>query len=234
MDALATNLVLAAAVLGVVHTALGADHTLPFVMLGRARGWTVRRTLAVTAACGVGHVASSLALGLVGLSLGWGMGRIEAVDATRGSLAAWALVLFGGAYALWGVRRALRRGGGLVLHAHDGTVHLHRGGGHGHGHVPGASPSGASFWVLFLVFVLGPCEPLIPLFALPASVGEWRVALLAGAVFAAATLGTMLTLVGLAAAGAARLPLGPLERWSHALAGGVIAASGAAVLALGV
>jgi hypothetical protein len=86
---------------------------------------------------------------------------------------------------------------------------------------------------LFIVFVLGPCEPLIPLFVLPASRGDWGLAALTGAVFGAITIACMLALVLVGHAGLARLPLGPLERWSHAMAGGVIVASGLAVALLG-
>ena len=56
------NLIAAALGIAVAHTALGPDHTLPFVMLARAGRWSLRRTLAVTLACGAGHVASSLLL----------------------------------------------------------------------------------------------------------------------------------------------------------------------------
>jgi hypothetical protein len=47
------------------------------------------------------------------------------------------------------------------------------------------------------------------------------------------TLATMLLAVLLLRAGVARLPLAGLARWSHAMAGSVIALSGLAVLLLG-
>jgi len=232
MDALSLNVLLAAAGLAITHTALGPDHTLPFLMLARARRWSVSRTLLVTLACGVGHVVSSLLLGGVGLALGYGVARVGAWEETRGGVAAWALIAFGLAYALWGVRHAVRRRTGLDPHQHGGEVHMHAHGEHTHGHARGTG-SRTTFWALFTVFVLGPCEPLIPLFVLPASRGRWDVALLTAAVFSVLTVATMLVLVRLALAGMRRLPLARLERWSHALAGGVIAASGLAVVFLG-
>jgi hypothetical protein len=232
MDVLSWNLVGAAIAVAVVHTALGPDHTLPFVMLARAQGWSMVRTLAVTFLCGLGHVASSLLLGGVGLALGYGVARLEGVESGRGDLAAWALVAFGGAYVLWGVRRALRSRAGLVPHGHHGHVHVHRHGDGAHEH-PGGGPRASTSWMLFLVFVLGPCEPLIPLFILPASRSRWGLAVLTGAIFTVATVGTMLVLVGLAYAGIRRISFGALERWSHALAGGAIAATGLAILYLG-
>ena len=70
VDALSVSALLSVLLLAVLHTAIGPDHYVPFVMLGRARRWSVRKTLAVTAACGVGHVGSSLALGVFGLGAG--------------------------------------------------------------------------------------------------------------------------------------------------------------------
>jgi hypothetical protein len=232
MDAFSLGLLGSVILVAAVHTAVGPDHYLPFVMLGRARRWSMARILTVTALCGLGHVVSSLLLGGVGLLVGLGLSRLELLETGRGDLAAWGLVAFGGAYALWGLRRALRSRAGLLPHDHHGHVHIHRHGKSEHEH-PEESSSGATFWMLFLVFVLGPCEPLIPLFILPASEGRWGLALAAGLVFGLVTVLTMLALVALAYAGMRKLPLGPLERWSHVLAGGTIAASGLAVLFLG-
>ena len=90
-----------------------------------------------------------------------------------------------------------------------------------------------TFWALFLVFVLGPCEPLIPLFVLPASRGRWDIALWTFAAFAITTLVTMLMATCLGLVGLKKLPFGNLERWVHAMAGGAIASSGFAVITLG-
>jgi len=232
VDAFSFNLLLAAAGLAIAHTALGPDHTLPFLMLAKARRWTTARTLLVTLLCGVGHVASSLLLGGVGLALGYGVARVTAWEELRGGLAAWALIAFGIAYAVWGVRHAIRRRAELQPHLHGADVHMHAHGGHTHAHDHGTG-SRTTFWALFAVFVLGPCEPLIPLFVLPASRGRWDVAILTAVVFSVLTVATMMLLVRLALAGLSYLPLERLERWSHALAGGVIAASGLAVVLLG-
>ncbi|GAB4159274.1 MAG: hypothetical protein Fur0037_26520 [Planctomycetota bacterium] len=235
MDALGWNLALASLTLAVVHTALGPDHYLPFVMLGRARRWSFGRTLAVTAACGLGHVGSSLLLGAIGLAIGTALAGVEAIEQWRGSAAGFGLVLVGSAYALWGLCRGRRHRHGIELHRHGGAVHLHCGGTGPHRHDPGAGEpvKDVAFWALFLVFVLGPCEPLLPLFVAPASAGRWGDALVAAIVFGVATIGTMLAVTGALYRGAERLPLGPLERWSHALAGSVVALSGAGMLWLG-
>lgn len=232
MEALSVNLAVTAAGVALVHVVAGPDHTVPFVMLARARGWSAAKTAFVTFVCGVGHVASSLVLGVVGLALGAGLAHIAALEEVRGSVAAWGLVAFGLAYALWGIRRGLVAKKQLALHEHEGHVHIHGGGlaPHGHG---AARDAAVTFWTLFLIFAFGPCEPLIPLFMVPASRGRWDLALVTGGIFSAVTLATMVAAVLLLRAGVKLLPLAGLERWSHALAGGVIAASGLAVIFLG-
>lgn len=231
-DSLSWNVLLAAIGLAALHTVIGPDHYLPFVMIARARRWSLRRTLLVTGACGLGHVFSSILLGLIGVLLGVAIGQIESVETFRGELAAWALVAFGTAYALWGIRHALRARQGIELHEHGSHLHLHSHGQepHRHGHLPGPN---TTFWALFIVFVLGPCEPLIPLFILPASRGRWELAIAAAIAFGVVTVVTMLILTAVAHAGFERLPLGPLERWAHPLAGAIIAGSGLAVIYLG-
>ncbi|MFO1053660.1 MAG: hypothetical protein U1F36_15705 [Planctomycetota bacterium] len=238
MDGLSIGMATAAVGVAFVHTALGPDHYLPFVALGRARGWSMRRTLSITAVCGVGHVLSSVVLGGLGVLAGVALGALSTVEGHRGDLAAWLLFGIGIAYALWGVRRALRRHEGFELHTHGHGVHLHHGGGvmhvHAHHHHPrDAVRRQTTFWALFLVFVLGPCEPLIPLFMVPASEARWGVALVLALVFGVITLATMLAITAALVAGVSRVPLGPLQRWAHAMAGGVMAASASAVLFLG-
>lgn len=240
MDTLSWNLLLAAVGVAVVHTALGPDHYLPFVMIGRARRWSLPRTLLVTTLCGIGHVGSSLVLGGVGILAGMALAGVEGLENLRGSAAGWALLGVGVAYGLWGVRQARRQRYGFELHQHGDHVHLHAHGDahHHHHHLlarhhhPTAGAN-TTFWALFVVFVLGPCEPLIPLFVAPASDGRWALAALVGGVFGVATIATMLLITGLMYAGVSRLPLGPLERWSHAMAGAVVAASGTGMLWLG-
>ncbi|MHC4957700.1 MAG: sulfite exporter TauE/SafE family protein [Planctomycetota bacterium] len=225
MDGFGWSVLVAALGVAAVHTLLGPDHFLPFVMLGRARSWSTWRTVGVTALCGTGHVLGSVLLGGVGIALGVAVGSLEQVESIRGDLAAWMLLAFGFAYLIWGVRHALRR-------ARGPTVHVHARGDHGHTHrdAPG---SRATVLVLFLVFVLGPCEPLIPLFMVPASRGRWGLALAAALLFGVVTIATMVTATLLARTGLRRVPSPLTERWSHALAGAVIAASGAAILTLG-
>jgi ABC-type nickel/cobalt efflux system permease component RcnA len=232
-------LLVTAASIGVVHTLLGPDHYVPFVALGRARSWPLSRTLKVTAVCGLGHVAGSIALGALGVAFGWALSGLVAVEELRGRVAGWLLLGFGLAYLAWGVRRGLRGRPHRHAHAHgDGTVHVHGHdhlGEHAHPHDAGGGQEGGPLrrwlgpWTVFVVFVLGPCEPLIPVLMYPAAGGDWWAVAAVAAVFALATVSTMLVVVGAGALGLARLGAAPLERWSHALAGAALAACGLAV-----
>jgi nickel/cobalt exporter len=230
-------LLLTAASIGVVHTLLGPDHYLPFVALARSRSWSLKRTVAITALCGIGHVVGSIALGFLGLALGWAVSGLVDFEDLRGTLAGWLLLGFGLAYTAWGVRKALRGRPHAHVHAHaDGTLHLHphqhREAEHAHPHDrPERGLRGVlGPWTLFVIFVLGPCEPLIPLLMYPAAGGSWGAVAAVAGVFALATIGTMLVVVVSAALGLARLRLGTgVERWSHALAGAAVAACGLAV-----
>ena len=100
----------------------------------------------------------------------------------RGNLAGWLLLGFGLAYLAWGVKRALRNQPHTHAHAHaDGIVHDHahaHSDEHAHPHTDEARAASMTPWILFTIFVFGPCEPLIPLLMFPAaklrsSIGSW-------------------------------------------------------------
>lgn len=242
-------LLLTAGSIALIHTLLGPDHYLPFALMGRAGGWSRRKTVLVTVVCGAGHVLGSVVLGGVGIALGLGLARLSAVESVRGSLAAWGLVAFGLAYAVWGLRRAWRARPHEHVHSHaDGSVHSHPHGHddihvhvHVHDHAAAAGASGRSLtpWVLFVIFVLGPCEPLIPLLMVPAAARSLTGLALVSGVFGVVTIATMVGAVGACLAGARRLRLGALhlenmERYAHALAGAALLACGLAIELLGV
>lgn len=229
-----------AASLGVLHTLVGPDHYLPFVFMGRAGQWSRRKTLGVTVACGLGHVLSSVALGAVGIALGLTIGRLDAAAPWRGQVAAWGLTAFGLVYFSWGLRRAWRRWPHAHVHAHaDGTVHRHvhvHEEEHLHVHAaPAAAPPLVRLtpWVLFTLFVFGPCEPLIPLLLYPAVQQSVAGVALVTAVFGVATLSTMVVAVLVCRAGVERLPLAGFERYTHALAGAALALCGLALQVFG-
>jgi len=204
--------------------------------MARARRWSLQRTLWITAACGIGHVLGSVLLGLIGVALGVALGKLEGVEGVRGGLAAWGLIIFGVCYAAWGLYSA--RGCKPHSHAHvhgDTDEHQHH---HGHedehGHLHGRK-GGATLtpWVLFVIFILGPCEVLIPLLMYPASQGGYLDLLIVVGAFGLSTLVTMLSVVLLLTWGLKMVSFGKLECYTHAFAGGAIALSGILIQALG-
>ena len=103
---------------------------------------------------------------------------------------------------------------------------------HDHAALHGAR-HGAAFWPLFAIFVLGPCEPLIPILMYPAATSSfWGLALVTG-IFAIVTIGTMLMMVFLAQRGIRLIPMQRIERYTHAIAGVAILGSGLAIRFLG-
>ena len=219
------------------HTVIGIDHTLPFVAMGRARRWSLRRTLVITAACGLGHVASSMVLGLVGVALGSALGQLQWLQSSRASLASWSLIAFGAFFAARALVRSQRAASHAHAHAHaDGMVHDHthdhRAGHHVHVHAT-TDAAHLTVWPLFVIFVLGPCEPMIPLLMAPAALGQWVTVGLVALTFGAVTIGAMVALVAGAMHGASYLRLPALERHAELLAGVAIAGSGVAIELLG-
>lgn len=230
----ALNVLLVSAVgIGLFHTLLGVDHTIPFVVLGRAQGWSLRRTIGITALCGVGHVLSSVVLGGIGVALGLTVVGLEGVEATRGTLAAWILILFGLTYVGWSLAR--RRRSHRHAHVHEsGVVHAHEhvgGGMHQHGEV---SPTAMTAGSLFVIFVLGPCEPLIPLLMFPALALGIGAAALVALVFGVTTLATMIALVVLGYRGLDLPAFNRVKVDAHVAAGLAIVVAGVAIVLLGI
>ncbi len=231
-------LALTAAALGVIHTAMGPDHYIPFIALSKDGNWPLRRTLLVTFGCGVAHVSSSVLLGLLGVMVGSTLQSLTHIERLRGDAAGWLLLGLGLAYTAWGLRLALRREEHSHWHAHgDGTFHSHnlpeqpR---HGHPDPAGGNPRSAPrnaywTWVIFLIFAFGPCEPLIPLLIYPAATLSYQTAFLVSCVFGAATLATMMTIVVAGYYGLAHISSNIWHRYSHAFCGLAIAACGGLV-----
>jgi len=59
------------------HTASGPDHYLPFIVLSKSKKWSLAKTILWTIICGLGHVFSSVILGIIGVYLGWQLNKIS-------------------------------------------------------------------------------------------------------------------------------------------------------------
>ncbi|MBI4369986.1 MAG: hypothetical protein HY547_07135 [Elusimicrobia bacterium] len=218
----ATNVIVASAAwLAFLH-AMAPDHWVPFVALGKASHWSRKHLLGVTFLAGLGHVSSSLAIGLVGVALGRGLSDLQQIDIDRAAMAQYLLIGFGAAYMAWGIK-----------HARHGVDHEHL-------TVDNFSQAAKlsmsrRFWTLFAVMVFGPCEPMIPLIFL-AWTKSLGVVLLTVAVFCVITIAMVMTQSLLAYEGAGIFwskHEGLLARHSHTIAGATIVVVGLMVILFG-
>lgn len=228
-------LVMSAATLGVIHTLLGPDHYLPFIVLSKARNWTRTRTLWITFIAGVGHVSGSVVLGLIGIAMGISLSKLESVEASRGNLVGWMLIAFGVFYSAYGIYKYFKRGAHVHLPAflrpksiRHRDLHL------GERDFNKENDAGKlTPWILFLIFVFGPCEVLIPMLVYPAAEHSGMGIFLVALVFGIATIGTMLLVVMLGYKGVSLLRFKGKEHQIHILAGLVILLAGAGMQFLG-
>jgi hypothetical protein len=188
-----------------LHAAI-PTHWLPFVLIGRARGWSRRRTLGAVALAGGGHILATTALGVALARFGWELNeRFEA--AFHGIVAALLIGL----------------GAWLAFRAPHG-----RGCGHCAGQRLIPEPTDrAALWGLFLTLTLSPCELFLPVYLTAAPYGWPGIAWLS-AVLGIGALTGMLTLTWLTLHSAARVRW--LDRLDGRVLGGLLALLGVATV----
>lgn len=210
-------LILSAGSLGFIHTVLGPDHYVPFIVLSKARKWSTNKTMWITFVSGIGHVGSSVLIGMAGIALGISLNKLESIESFRGELVGWLLLLFGIGYSIYGIIKFLKGSGHthlpkfLVPKKIRGLHHIH----------PEKDEENVKLtpWILFLIFVFGPCEVLIPMLIFPAyeksTFGMFMVAL----IFGIATISTMMLIVYLGYKGTSFLKLKKHQKYVHLIAG---------------
>jgi nickel/cobalt transporter (NicO) family protein len=220
---------------GFLHTILGPDHYLPFIVLSQAKKWNVRKTMIITFLCGLGHVGSSVLLGFIGIAVGISLNRLVAVESFRGNIAGWLFIAFGLVYMIISIRNLYRKHRHSHRHFHlGGNLHEHE---HHHNeqhvHVHETDTVSATPWILFLIFIFGPCEPLIPLVMYPASKNNIHGVIIVSLLFGVVTISAMMSIVLAFKLGLSRINLKPLEKYNHVIAGSLILFSGIAIQFLG-
>lgn len=199
----------------VIHTVAGPDHYLPFIAIAKSRGYDMKKTLLWTFVCGIGHIASALliALAFIYFSHWLSEEKFVWIEENRGNIAAYALIGLGAAYLLWALRHRL-------LHKHGAA----------HGHLPDAGKDkNITVWVLFIIFVLGPCEALLPILTASSVLGAEAV-ISCTVIFSAATIATMMLAVACGLRGLRALRFEKLGSYAHEIAGGTIMACGLAII----
>jgi nickel/cobalt transporter (NicO) family protein len=221
--------------IGFIHTLLGPDHYLPFIVLSQAKKWSLRKTMLITFLCGLGHVLSSVVLGLIGIAVGISVTRLVSVESFRGNIAAWLFIAFGLVYMIISIRNLIRKRKHSHSHYHiDGEKHFHEHDHHKeHTHIHQEELVKTTPWILFLIFVFGPCEPLVPILMYPAARSNISGSILVSVLFSVVTIGTMMSIVLAFKFGLNKINLKPIEKYSHLIAGAMIFFSGLAIVFLG-
>ncbi|KAB1157561.1 hypothetical protein [Flavobacterium luteum] len=224
------QIVLTAAItIACLHTITGPDHYLPFIALSKSRGWSFGKTLLWTIICGCGHVWSSVLLGLGGAAIGWNLSKISWLEGVRGGIAGWFMLLFGLLYCIWGLYRTYKN----KSHKHfdtydDGSIYVFE---HKHGETVSITERHkVTPWVMFIIFLLGPCEPMIPLLFFPAAQHSWQDMLILIIVYTTFTLVTMIVMVFLGYYSISLFNTEKLEKHMHTLGGLTVFICGAGMV----
>ncbi|HCI54662.1 MAG TPA: sulfite exporter TauE/SafE family protein [Bacteroidales bacterium] len=235
MDNSINFLAVTAISLGFLHTLLGPDHYLPFIVLSQARKWSIKKTMFITFICGLGHVMSSVILGLIGISVGISLNRLVSAESFRGNIAGWLFIAFGLVYMVISIRNLAKKKTHTHKHFHSvGQQHEHVHNHYGeHTHIHDEEVMSATPWILFVIFVLGPCEPLIPVVMYPAAQNNISGIIFVALLFSVVTIATMMTIVLLFSLGLARINIKPIEKYNNIIAGSIIFLSGVAIQFLG-
>ncbi|HMC82259.1 MAG TPA: hypothetical protein VKL61_03420 [Candidatus Polarisedimenticolia bacterium] len=225
MEPAAIVFLAAASATAALH-ALIPDHWLPFVLMGRSRNWSTRKTLTLASAGGLLHVCLAVVLGLAALWIG--KGGAEAVARKMGEtlevFSSLGLAIFGMIYGTYSWVRERRhhpraRGMGSPGGELDKAHH--------HGHIlEGWFGRDLSGLTLVLVIGVSPCALALPiLLATAATLGISGV-LLVAAGFGVVTMATTLviTLVGFMSAKRIDFPF--LTRYGDLISGILIALVG--------
>jgi nickel/cobalt transporter (NicO) family protein len=252
-------LILAAIPVGFLHTLMGPDHYVPFIAMAKARNWTLPKTTLITTLCGIGHVLSAAILGIIGIGLNITFSKFSFIETWRGEIAAWLLISFGLLYCAWGIRSAIKN----KQHSHKHTHFFHKhvdlnvsyehehkhnhSGEHFHPHTHNCTHANKNLtnnhqhnkkeltpWILFIVFILGPCEPLIPLMMYPAIKGTMLYVVLVSLGFGIATIATMLLAVFTSLYGVHFIKLNFWQRYGSITAGAIICCLGLSIKFLGI
>ena len=210
-------LISTAALIAFFHTLIGPDHYIIFVALGKARHWGMVKTLKYTTICGLGHIMSSIIIGFIGIFFGIELMKIINLEESRGLISGWALLFFGLIYTIWGIKK-------IKIYKNKENLMYKNSHFKSEEKVLDITP-----WALFIIFVLGPCEALIPLFMYPALEENLLLVIKVALVFGVVTLMTMLVSVFLIMKGLNIFKFNSFERYSHVISGASIMICAAAI-----
>ena len=159
------------------------------------------------------------------MGLGFALFKIETFQLIRGNFAGWFLLFLGTIYSVWGINLALKKRGSPTSSNQINN--------------PKKKFSDSYFirsspFLLFLFFILGPCEPLLPLLALGSENTQYFSSFLVIMAFCLATILTMLLCVMVFYYGISRFSIFmKYENYMHATTGLVLFICGFSIQFLG-
>ena len=194
--------------------------------MSKVGDWTQRKTFFITFISSLGHVLSSVFIGFFGIMLGNKLENLIIVEGIRENFAQWFLLLFGFVYLIFGIKKFIQKNHHKHFHFHDdGIVHTHFhseiNSNHKHEHEKEKNKK-LTPWVLFTIFVFGPCESLIPLLIYPALKFGIFEAVIIAIIFGIVTISTLMTIVFLGIKGFEFIKFHKIERYQHLIAGIVL------------
>ena len=167
----------------------------------------------------------TILIGLLALGLGFALFKIETFQSIRGNFAGWFLLFLGAFYSVWGMNLALNKGRSSTSRNELSNSKKK----FSDSYFIRSSP-----FLLFLFFILGPCEPLLPLLALGSENTQYFSSLLVIMAFCLATILTMLLCVMVFYYGFSRFSIFmKYENYMHVVTGLVIFVCGFSIQFLG-
>jgi nickel/cobalt transporter (NicO) family protein len=218
------------------HAAI-PTHWLPFVLTGRAQRWNRRKTLAVTALAGGGHVLFTAILGLLLASLGLALSE---------RIGIWFPRLAGGALLFLGAFYLYRQATG-ISHSHLPSDHSPSRDNSEHSNdtkqgeyerrmhelaeakQPAVTTDFFAITTLLALLTFSPCEAFVGFYVVGIRYG-WAGFLLLTLVLLIGTVVGMTSFTWLGLVGIRKVNLGLLEKYENALVGGLLGIVGALVV----
>ncbi len=235
--------------------ALSPDHWFPFVVIGRANNWRTASVLGLAMLAALGHVITSIAVGLISVfaEKGAPAEAAELIKAVTPTL----LIMFGLGYTVVSFYKLQVSSHGhshgfsfinkwLGIDPHDYEMHgpkdhAHESCAADHHHtqsrcdcptLPGRHLSNRAAWGLVVILGITPCVALVPLNFAALQHGTGAVALV-NAVFAVSAILAILTATLFALKGLRLIKLGFFDKYSGVTAGIIITFIGIATLVFG-
>lgn len=169
------NILTSVFIIAFSHTIIGVDHYLPFIFLSKANNWSFSKTILLTLFCGLIHIISALGISYCAKYM-----YLPFLSTSfRSSIVGWLFISFGLIYLLISIKKSLKDKYKIEYLINKKTIYT----------------------MLFTVFLVGPCEPLIPIVLLPSLQGNTNLIIISVLTFSITTIFTMILSVAISLQG---------------------------------